>query len=116
MGTLQQVTRAQRDHETTDFLRAVLRDMCRCIVCNSFMAVASRASAPAAERIVGVAEVPLRPFWVLTYQHGARRAACQRTRLYLLCPSELRQRVVQPTSNTFVSQTEDLKDCLPPER
>ena len=64
-------------------------------MCNSFMAGASSATAPVAERIVGVAEVPLRPFWVLTYQHGARRAAGQRSRLYLPCPSELRRRLVQ---------------------
>ena len=52
---------------------------------------ATSASAPVAERIVCVAEVPLRPFWVLTCEHGGRRAAGQRTRLFLPCPSELRQ-------------------------
>ena len=64
-------------------------------MCNSFMVLASMVSAPAPERIVGVAEVPLRPFWVLTYQHSARRAAGQFSGLYLPCPSEFRQRLVQ---------------------
>ena len=50
----------------------MLRDLC------SFMAGASSSSAG-----------------FLTYQHGARRAAAQRTRLYLPCPSELRPRLVQ---------------------